>query len=88
MVFSSLLFLFVFLPLTVILYFVAPKKARCAVLLMCSLVFFAWGEQKYLLLMLFTVTVDYVAGFIIGILKEKGKKSLEKLTEVSFLKVL
>ena len=72
MVFSSLYFLYLFLPLTVLLYFVTPKKFRCFTLLLCSLVFFAWGELKYLLLMLFTVTVDYLAGLLLGLLRKKG----------------
>lgn len=73
MVFSSLLFLYLFLPLTVMLYLVSPKKMRCFTLLVCSLIFFAWGEMRYLWLMLFTITVDYAAGWIIGALREQGR---------------
>ena len=81
MVFSSLYFLYLFLPLTVLLYFATPKKGRCFTLLLCSLVFFAWGELKYLLLMLFTITVDYAAGLVIGLLRKKERpKKFEKLT--------
>ncbi len=73
MVFSSLLFLYLFLPLTVLLYMASPQKMRCFTLLVCSLVFFAWGEMRYLWLMLFTITVDYAAGWLIGFLRRKGR---------------
>jgi len=79
MVFSSLYFLYLFLPLTVLLYFVTPKRFRCVTLLICSLIFFAWGELKYLLLMLFTVAVDYSAGLILGAIRRHNpSKKAEK----------
>lgn len=65
MVFSSLLFLFYFLPLTLILYYIAPKKYRNAVLFFMSLIFYAWGEPIYILLMLFSTLVDYTHGILI-----------------------
>ncbi|MDO4632733.1 MAG: MBOAT family O-acyltransferase [Eubacteriales bacterium] len=60
MVFSSLLFLFRFLPVVLILYYMLPQRCRNYVLLLCSLFFYAWGEPKYVLLMLTSITVDYV----------------------------
>ncbi len=63
MVFSSLTFLFLFLPPVVALYFIVPRRGwRNAVLLIASLVFYAWGEPKYVLLMLAAALVAYLGG--------------------------
>ena len=53
MVFSSITFLFTFLPLTLILYFLVPKCLKNTVLFVMSLIFYAWGEPVYVVLMLF-----------------------------------
>lgn len=60
MLFSSMLFLWGFLPLLLILYFVAPQKVKNWILLLASLVFYAWGEPKYIILMLLMVLVNYL----------------------------
>ncbi len=65
MVFSSIPFLYFFLPLTLIVYAAAPKKVKNAVLLIFSLLFYWWGEPKYVLLMVFTITFCYFAGILI-----------------------
>jgi len=65
MVFSSIPFLYFFLPLTLIVYALCPKKIKNAALLVFSLLFYWWGEPKYVLLMAFTVTFCYFAGIII-----------------------
>lgn len=66
MVFSSILFLFRFLPIFLVLYFVAPnKKMRNLILLLGSLIFYAWGEPIYICLMLFSTVSDYVHGIYI-----------------------
>ena len=62
MVFSSILFMFRFLPLVLILYYVAPVKFRNIILFLFSLFFYAWGEPKYVFLMLCSITVDYYIG--------------------------
>lgn len=62
MVFSSLTFLQVFLPLCLLVYFVSPDKMKNLVLLVFSLLFYAWGEPVYILLMLFSTAVDYICG--------------------------
>lgn len=62
MVFSSLYFLIFFLPLTLILYFVLPKCCRNTVLLLASLVFYAWGEPIYILLMVISILLSYLLG--------------------------
>jgi alginate O-acetyltransferase complex protein AlgI len=59
MVFSSLFFIFIFLPITLGLYFISPKNIRNFSLLIVSLFFYAWGEPIYVFLMLFTIVFDY-----------------------------
>ena len=65
MLFSSLEFLYLYLPLTLLLYFAVPLRWRNLVLLAVSLVFYGWGEPVYLFLMVFTIAVDYAAGLLI-----------------------
>lgn len=73
MVFSSLEFLFLYLPLTLMIYYAVPRIARNAVLFLVSLVFYGWGEPVYILLMLATILFDYLFGLLVGTSKEKGK---------------
>jgi alginate O-acetyltransferase complex protein AlgI len=65
MLFSSLEFLYLFLPLTLLVYFCVPLRFRNPVLLVFSLIFYGWGEPIYVFLMIFTILVDYVAGLLI-----------------------
>lgn len=74
MVFSSLLFLFRFLPIILILYFLAPKKARNAILFLASLVFYAWGEPVYVVLMIFSTVVDYTHGRLVDTCLKQGNR--------------
>ena len=66
MLFSSIPFLYYFLPAVLILYFLAPKSLKNTVLLVFSLVFYAWGEPKYVLLMIFSILLFYGCGLAIG----------------------
>ena len=66
MVFSSVLFLFRFLPIFMMLYFLAPGRVKNLVLLIGSLIFYAWGEPVYVVLMLFSTVSDYIHGILIG----------------------
>ena len=65
MVFSGITFLYYFLPCVLLLYFLAPAKAKNTVLLMASLFFYAWGEPVYILLMLFSIFIGYIAGLLL-----------------------
>ena len=65
MLFSSIPFLFYFLPLVLLLYFLAPGKLKNGVLLLASLFFYFWGEPKYTLLMLLSITLSYAAGLLV-----------------------
>ncbi len=65
MVFSSIPFLYFFLPAVLICYFAVPKKFKNVMLLIFSLLFYWWGEPKYTVLMLFTITFCFAAGLLI-----------------------
>lgn len=66
MLFSSIPFLYYFLPCVLILYHIVPKKCRNGALLLVSLVFYAWGEPKFVFLMIGMVLFNYLAGLLIG----------------------
>ena len=68
MIFSSIPFLYYFLPCVLLLYFAAPGKWKNAVLFFTSIVFYAWGEPKFVLVMLLTI----LQGYLFGILIEKN----------------
>ncbi len=72
MLFSSIPFLYYFLPIVLILYFLVPKPAKNPVLLLSSLVFYAWGEPFFVFLML----VSILLGYVFGILIEKTKGTI------------
>ena len=60
MVFSSLLFLTLFLPLTILLYYIVPMRFKNVLLLIASLIFYAWGEPKHIILMLVTTVYTWL----------------------------
>ncbi|MBP3378068.1 MAG: MBOAT family protein [Clostridia bacterium] len=76
MLFSSIPFLYYFLPVVVLMYVIAPKCIKNSVLLLASLVFYAWGEPRYVILMAATIILGYVLGLLIE--RYQGKK-LSKL---------
>ena len=75
MVFSSLTFLQVFLTLCLLAYFVSPDKMKNLVLLVFSLLFYAWGEPVYILLMLFSTAVDYTCGRAVESRQRSGRSA-------------
>ena len=72
MVFSSLTFLFLYLPLVLLVYFAVPKKMKNAILFIFSLIFYAWGEPIYVGLMIFSTVLDYCCGKAVD--KYRGTK--------------
>jgi len=66
MLFSSIPFLYYYLPAVVILYFAVPFRLKNTVLLLASLIFYAWGEPKYVILMVATILLFYFCGIAIG----------------------
>lgn len=73
MLFSSIPFLYVFLPAVLILYFAAPKKLKNTVILLSSLVFYACGEPKYVVLMVISILSGYVFGLLIERFRKHAK---------------
>ena len=65
MVFSSLVFIFLFLTGTLTLYYIAPKKLKNTVILLSGLVFYTWGEPVYVVVMIISTLIDYCAGIVI-----------------------
>ncbi|MCV2268427.1 MBOAT family protein [Clostridioides difficile] len=74
MIFSSLTFLFAFLPVVFILYFLVNDKLKNFVLLLTSLFFYAWGEPKYIFLMLGSIVVNYIFGLKVSSDNKKEQK--------------
>ena len=87
MVFSSIPFLFRFLPCFFILYFLAPGRMRNLILFFGSLVFYAWGEPVYIVLMLFSTVSDYVHGLVIAKMSDRGEHAKAKAFLVSSLMI-
>ena len=83
MVFSTILFLFRFLPITLALYYLAPAKLKNTVLFVCSLVFYCWGEVRFFPVMLALIPVSYThlrahetdSYLVCRLLLEKKKKT-------------
>ncbi len=73
MVFSGMVFLGVFFPVFLLLYWLLPQAGKNLWLLLASLFFYAWGEPVYVLIMLFSIVVDYTNGRMIGYFDAKGK---------------
>ena len=77
MVFSSTTFLCVYLPLVLLGYYICPKKGKNLFLLIVSLIFYAWGEPKYVLLMIFSIMINYAFGLLMD--KHRANKKRLKL---------
>ena len=82
MLFSSVPFLYYFLPAVLIAYFLAPWKLKNTVLLLSSLIFYGWGEPKLLGLMIFTIALFYFCGLAIGRQEKQGMKKFWLLVSV------
>ena len=76
MLFSSVTFLYYFLPAVLILYFLVPRFLKNTVLLISSLIFYGWGEPKLLGLMIFTILMFYFCGLMIGRSQTQKAKKL------------
>ena len=74
MVFSSVVFLYIFLPIMLLIYFIVPKKFKNLVMIIASFVFFAWGEIRYIPIMLLLAVMDYWCGNKINKYWEDKKK--------------
>ena len=72
MVFSTVLFLFRFLPITLALYYLAPARLKNTVLFLCSLVFYSWGEVRLFPVMAAAILINYTAGLGIERFKDSA----------------
>lgn len=87
MVFSSITFLFYFLPIVLVIYYIVPSKFKNIVLLISSLLFYFYGEPKYVLLMIISILTTYIFGILINKYKKQSKLFLilSISTSVGFL---
>ena len=76
MLFSSIPFLYYFLPSVLILYFIVPKKLKNTALMLSSLVFYGWGEPKYVILMIASIIIGYFSGILIEAFSQKKASKL------------
>ncbi|MEG1164218.1 MAG: MBOAT family protein [Anaerovoracaceae bacterium] len=79
MVFSSTVFLFVFLPIVLGTYCLCPTPCRNLLLLVASLVFYGWGEPQYIVVMIFSILFNYASGVIIDKFKSRDKHKFSRL---------
>ncbi len=80
MLFSSPIFLFLFLPLTLFIYYIVPKKVKNFILLSLSLGFYTWGEKELVILIILSALIDFSAGLIINY----GKRKLGLILSIIF----
>ena len=85
MLFTSINFLYYFLPIVLVLYFIVPKKAKNFVLFIASMTFYFYGEPKYILLMLAEIVVAYIGAIIIDKHKNKGTLAIVLAIHVGLL---
>ncbi|MBQ9012347.1 MAG: MBOAT family protein [Bacilli bacterium] len=83
MVFSSIVFIFYFLPLVLLFYYLSPNKLRNFTLLVFSLIFYAWGEPIYILIMLFSSISDYIHALIIDKYRGTFKSKLALISSIA-----
>ncbi len=74
MVFSSLVFLFAYLPITLLAYYLVPRQGRNIFLFIINLVFYGWGEPMLVLLMVFNIFFNYIGGFLVDKYRQDKKK--------------
>jgi alginate O-acetyltransferase complex protein AlgI len=82
MVFSSLEFLFRFLPIAFLLYFITPRKLKNSLLLIASLFFYAWGEPIYVFLMIFSCLVNYALAIPIDKYRGTAKSKIALISSI------
>ncbi len=83
MVFSSILFMFIYLPVVLAVYYIVPSRWRNLWLFIVNLVFYGWGEPVYILLMIFSICLNYVSGRLIGKHVQTDKKKARRVLVVN-----
>ena len=79
MVFSSIVFMFLYLPVVLGVYYLAPVRYRNIWLFIANLVFYGWGEPVYILLMLFSIGVNYLNGRWIACFREENRRKARRI---------
>ena len=79
MSFSTIAFLFVFFPVSLLLFYITPRRVKPLLLILLSLIFYAWGDVSGLPVLLFSILFNYFSGVEIGILRERGGQSAARL---------
>ena len=74
MVFSSLVFMFAYLPITLLAYYLVPRQGRNIFLFIVNLIFYGWGEPKLVLLMVFNIFFNYIGGWLVDKYRAEAKK--------------
>lgn len=74
MVFSSLVFMFAYLPITLLAYYLVPRQGRNIFLFIVNLIFYGWGEPKLVLLMVFNIFFNYAGGWLVDKCRADAKK--------------
>lgn len=87
MVFSSITFLFLFLPFVLITYYLISKKFRNFFLTIASLFFYAWGEKQLVMLMVFSIAINYLGGLVINYLSQDKNGKKAKISTLIFVLV-
>lgn len=85
MIFSSVLFLYIYLPLVLLIYQLTPLKYRNLFLLIVNLIFYGWGEPVYILLMFLSIGIDYVNGYYVGKYRNTDRKKAKRFVILSVL---
>ncbi len=76
MLFSSMSFIYLFLPIVCVLYFFVRQESKNTVLLIASIIFYAWGEPRYLSVMILTILVNYIGALLINDYRRYSKCAL------------
>ncbi|MBR5127661.1 MAG: MBOAT family protein [Roseburia sp.] len=88
MLFSSIPFLYYFLPCVMLLYFAVPKKLKNLVLFLASMFFYFWGEPKYCLLMVISILTGYIGGIVVGKMRQSQKQQSAKVAMIVTVAIL
>lgn len=85
MVFSSIIFLYLYLPITLIVYFLTPARFRNIWLFLVNIIFYGWGEPVYIILMFGSITLNYIVGILVGKYKDENKKLAKRCLIVGII---
>ena len=75
MVFSSVIFMFMYLPVVLLVYYIAPWKWRNIWLFVVNMLFYGWGEPVYIILMVICITINYINGILIDKYRDDNRKA-------------